>query len=348
LAANIRDVARNAGVSVGTVSRVLNTHPSVSATLKERVEKAIRETGFRPNARARNLARKSSGCIGFLVANRPVVQPFTAWVLNGVMQHCEERGYFVLGSIFQYSPASPLSTEDLPRLLRIDSAIDALILAGTNFPNFVDCLESMKIPYVLAGNSFLADAGRSRTDQVRLDHAASGRQATEYLIQLGHRDIWYIGDLSTPWYVERYEGYCQAMRDAGLEPLAQVEGLADDRFLNGFHSAEMILSQNQPVTAIIGGTNEVAYGAWEAAERRKLAIPNDISLVGFDDERTTHKSHPLTTMWVDAEEEGRQLAKMAISKIHSPGVTLPEVIIPTHLVKFGTCRAILSRTPHAQ
>jgi LacI family transcriptional regulator len=110
----------------------------------------------------------------------------------------------------------------------------------------------------------------------------------------------------------------------------------------------MILSQNQPVTAIIGGTNEVAYGAWEAAERRKLEIPNDISLVGFDDERTTHKSHPLTTMWVDAEEEGRQLAKMAISKIHSPGVTLPEVIIPTHLVKFGTCRAILSRTPHAQ
>lgn len=345
MAVSIRDVASVAGVSVGTVSRVLNAHPSVSATLRERVEKVIRETGFRPNVRARNLARKSSGCIGFLVSNRPVLQPFNAWVLNGVMRHCEERGYFVLCSSFQYSPASPLSPADLPRMLRIDSAVDALILAGTNYPNLVDCLDGMKIPYVLAGNSFLADAGRSRTDQVRLDHAASARQATEYLIQLGHRDIWYIGDLSTPWYAERYDGYCQAMRDAGLEPLAQVEGLADDRFLNGFHSAEMILSQKQPVTAIIGGTNEVAYGAWEAVERRNLDVPNDISLVGFDDERTTHKSHPLTTIWVDAEEEGRQLAKMAVSKIHSPEVRLPEVIIPTHLVKFSTCRAILSRTP---
>jgi len=344
LAANIRDVARSAGVSVGTVSRVLNDHPRVSATLKERVEKAIREAGFRPNSRARNLAHKSSGCIGFLVANRPVLQPFTAWVLNGVMQYCEEHGYFVLCSTFQYSSASPLASEDLPRLLRIGGAVDALVLAGTNHPNLVACLDGMKVPYVLTGNSFLTDAGRKPTDMVRLDHTASGRQLAEYLIQLGHRDIWYIGDLTTSWYAERYVGYCQAMRDAGLPVLAQVEGLADDRFLNGFHSTEMILSQKQPVTAIIGSTNEVAYGAWEAIERHNLSVPNDISLVGFDDDRTTQKSRPLTRAWVDSEEEGRQLAKMAIAKIYSPAATLPEVVIRSQLVKAGTCRAILGKT----
>lgn len=322
---------------------MLNANPKVSAALRERVEKAIRETGFRANARARSLASNSSGCIGFLVANRPVLQPFIAWVLNGVMQYSEEHGYFVLCSTFQYSPASPLTPEELPRMLRVGHAIDALILAGTNYPNMVDCLEQMKIPLVLTGNSFLDTKARRRTDLVRLDHSSSGRQVTEYLIQLGHRDIWYVGDLSTSWYAERYEGYRQAMQEAGLPPRAQVEGLSDDRFLNGLYSTEIILSQGQPVTAVIGGTNEVAYGAWEAIERRKLHVPDDISLIGFDDERTTQKSRPLTRVWVDSEEEGRQLAKMAIAKVYSPGAPLPEVVLPAQLIRAGTCRTILQQ-----
>jgi LacI family transcriptional regulator len=323
---------------------VLNDHPSVRPSVRERVSKAIHESGFRPNARAQNLAKKSSGCIGFLVANRPVLQPFNAWVLNGVTQFCEEQGYLVLCARFHYSPSSLLSPADLPRALRSEGAVDALIVAGTNHPNLVDYLNRMKMPYVLVGNSFFAAPAESsleRTDQVRFDHFSGGRLAAEHLIQLGHRDIWYLGDLSLPWYVERYEGYCHAMREASLEPRSQVEGLCDDRFLNGFHSAELILSGKQPVTAMLGSTNEVAYGIWEAIERQGLKVPADISLVGFDDERTTHKARPLTAVSVDAEEEGRQLAKMAIAKIHSPGVGLPEVVIQPHLVRFNTSRPVL-------
>ncbi len=347
MAANIRDVARSAGVSVGTVSRVLNGHPSVRPALRARVEEAIRNSGFRPSARARNFARKSSGCVGFLLANRPVLQPFIAWVLNGVMHYCEERGYFVECARMQCSPASPLLPGDLPRMLRTDGAVDVLIVVGTIYPNLVECLDQIETSYVLAGNGYVSDS-TDRRDQVRFDHASGGRQAAEYLIQLGHRDIWYVGDLSFPWYVDRYEGYRGAMRDAGLEPRSQVEGVSDDRFLNGLHSTAMILAQKQPVTAIIGSTNEVAYGAWEAVEAQNLRVPADVSLVGFDDERTSHNSRPLTTIWVDAEEEGRQLAKMAIAKIHSPGVRSPEVVIPTHLVKFNTCGAILAHAAHEQ
>ncbi len=336
----IRDLARITGVSVGTVSRVLNQHPSVDADLRRRVEQAIRETGFRPNARARNLARKSSNCIGFLVANRPVLQPFNSWILNGVLRTCEERGYLVLCARIQYSPASPLAAGDLPRGLRTDAAADAWILAGTNYENLPACLNSLGIRYVLVGNSFFTGSPGGRTDQVRFDHFQGGREAAEYLIQLGHRDIWYVGDLSLPWYVIRYEGYRAAMQDAGLEPHAQIEGLTDDRFLNGFHSTETILREKRPVTAIIGSTNEVAYGAWEAIERQGLQVPNDISLLGFDDERTTYKSRPLTTVSVDAEEEGRQLVKMAIEKIHSPHVHFPEVVIPPQLLRHNTCRPV--------
>ena len=340
----IRDLAKSARVSVGTVSRVLNGHPSVGPDIRERVEEAIRESGFRPNIRARNLARGASGCIGFVVANRPVLQPFNAWLLNGVAQYCEERGYLVLFDRMQYSPTSPLVAQDLSRALRTDGAVDAVIVVGTNYPNLMECLDRLSICYVMVGNSFFVESAGVRTNQVRFDHFSGGRQAVEYLVQLGHRDIWYLGDLALPWYVERYEGYCLAMQQAGLEPRAQVEGLSDDRFLNGLHSAEIVLAQKQSVTAIIGSTNEVAYGAWEAIERHGLHVPNDISLIGFDDEFTTHKSRPLTNVSVDPEEEGRQLARMAIIKIQSPGTKLPAVVIPAHLVRHSTCRPILGST----
>jgi LacI family transcriptional regulator len=278
------------------------------------------------------------------VANRPVLQPFNALVLNGVAQCCEERGYLVIYERMNYSPASPLSPSDLPQALRTAGALDAVIVAGTNYPNLVDCLNRIGIPFVLVGNSFFAGPSPQRTDRVGFDHTAGGRLATEYLLQLGHRDIWYIGDLTLPWYVERYEGYNCAMRAAGLESRAQVEGVSDDRFLNGLHSAETILMQKQPVTAIIGSTNEVAYGIWEAVERRGLEVPRDISLVGFDDERTMHKSRPLTNVSVDPEEQGRQLSRMAIAKIHSPEVPSPEVLMPAYLLKYNTCRPILPAT----
>jgi DNA-binding LacI/PurR family transcriptional regulator len=320
---------------------VLNGHPSVGPDIRERVENVIRESGFRPNVRARNLARRASGCIGFVVANRPVLQPFNAWLLNGVAQYCEERGYLILFDRLHYSPTSPLALQDLSRVLRTDGAVDAVIVAGTNYPNLIECLDRLGICYVMVGNSFFLESADMRTDQVRFDHFSGGRQAVEYLVQLGHRDIWYVGDIALPWYVQRYEGYRLAMQQAGLEPRAQVEGLSDDRFLNGLHSAEMVLAQKQPVTAIIGSTNEVAYGVWEAIERQGLQVPNDISLVGFDDERTTHKSRPLTNVSVDPEEEGRELARMAITKIQSPGTKLSEVLIPAHLVKHSTCRPIL-------
>jgi DNA-binding LacI/PurR family transcriptional regulator len=347
LALTIRDLAGIAGVSVGTVSRVLNRHPSVRPALRQRVEKVLRETGFRPNASAQNLARKSSGCIGFLVANRPVLQPFNAWVLNGVTQCCEERGYFVLYEHLSYRSTSPLASADLSRALRTEGAADAVILAGTNYPNMVECLDKIGVFHVLVGNSYFAEAPREHIDQVRFDHLSGGRQATEYLIQLGHRDIWYVGDLSLPWYVERHEGYLRAMQEAGLEPRAQVEGLSDDRFLNGFHSAEMILLQKQPVTAMIGSTNEAAHGIWEAVERQGLQVPNDISLVGFDDERAAPGPRPLTTVSVDPEQQGRELARMAIAKIQAEGAPLPEVVIPAQLVRHGTCRPILPGAGHA-
>ncbi|MGC2768816.1 MAG: substrate-binding domain-containing protein, partial [Candidatus Acidiferrum sp.] len=165
--------------------------------------------------------------------------------------------------------------------------------------------------------------------------------ATRYLISLGHRDIWFIGDTSLPWYRNRHEGYCKAMKDAGLEPLSQTLGLSDDRFLNGVNSVQMILEQHRRMTAVLAGNDEVADGVWERLQKAHMNVPHDVSLIGFDDQHGMARLQSLTSVRVDAIEIGRQLAKMAVAKIKSKGRRLPEVLLSTNLVKRETCRPLL-------
>jgi DNA-binding LacI/PurR family transcriptional regulator len=173
---------------------------------------------------------------------------------------------------------------------------------------------------------------------VRFNDFQGALDATNYLIQLGHRDVWYIGDTSLPWYQVRHEAYRQAMEQAGLQARAQTFGFSEDRFTNGLLSAQAILEQRTPVSAMFCGTDQVAYGAWEALRSRGLEVPRDMSLIGFDDQREEFRIPSLTSVRVDTIEVGRQLAKMAIAKIRTKGKRHPEIIVPTTLVIRETCR----------
>ncbi|MCU1273944.1 MAG: transcriptional regulator, LacI family, partial [Bryobacterales bacterium] len=141
----------------------------------------------------------------------------------------------------------------------------------------------------------------------------------------------------------RYEAYVREMEQAGLEPFAQTLALSDDRFMNGLKSVQALLDHRAPVTAIFAGTDDVAFGAWEGLRRCGLQVPGDVSLVGFDDQQIRTPS--LTSVRVDREEIGRQLAKMAISKIMAKGQAMPEVLLSTKLMKRETCRPLLNMHP---
>jgi LacI family transcriptional regulator len=132
------------------------------------------------------------------------------------------------------------------------------------------------------------------------------------------------------------------MKEAELPPLAQTLSLAEDRFTNGLKSALAILEQKAKVTAILAGTDEVAYGAWEGLRRHGLEVPRDISIIGFDDHHSQIHTEALTSVRVEAEQVGRELARMAMEKIASKGSPLPEVIVPTRLIKRETCRPLLN------
>ena len=348
MAVTIRDVARRAGVAVGTVSRVMNNQPDVNPDLRERVQKALKDLNYRPNARAQSFARNSSPVVSFILSNRDFLHPFHSRVLQGVEEYCEESGFFVIYTRFRYSPTVASAELQLPSVLQSHGIADCVILAGSNYDNLTKILDKRGLQYVLMSNNFVGKENREPFDQVRFDDFSGAVDATRYLVSLGHRHIWFIGDTSLPWYRNRHEGYLKAMKDAGLEPLSQTLGLHDDRFLNGMSSVQMILEQNRPMSAILAGNDEVAHGAWESLQKAHLKVPHDISLVGFDDQHGMARLQSLTSVRVEAIEIGRQLAKMAIAKIKSKGRRLPEVLLSTSLVKRETCRPLLQVEPKAE
>jgi DNA-binding LacI/PurR family transcriptional regulator len=343
LPVTIREVARHAGVAVGTVSRVVNNLPDVNPELRKRVQSALDELKYRPNARARSLARNSSPTLSFILGNRDFLHPFHSHVLQGVEEYCEESGYFVIYTRFRYSPTTRASELRLPTVLQSHGIADCVILAGTNYDNFTSSLEKRGIHYVLLVNNFVTKRRREAYDQVRFDDYAGAVEATNYLVQLGHKHIWYIGDTSVPWYRSRYEAFAKTMLEAGLQPKAQTLALSDDRFLNGLNSMRMILEQKATVTAILTGSDDVAYGAWEALRLQGLEVPRDISLIGFDDQHPQSRVPALTSVRVEAAEVGRQLAKMAITKISLKGQRSPEVLLGAKLIKRETCRPLLTQ-----
>jgi DNA-binding LacI/PurR family transcriptional regulator len=341
MAVTVRTVARQAGVSVGTVSRVLNNRPDVNGVLRERVERALKKLNYRPNARAQSLARNSSPVVSFILSNRDFLHPFHSRVLQGVEEYCEESGFFVIYTRFRYSPTVAPGDLQLPSVLQSHGIADCVILAGSNFETFTRSLDKRGLKYILMVNNFSSKEKREPFDQVRFDDFDGAFEATRYLADLGHRAIWFIGDTSLPWFLNRYEGYCKAMKERGLEPCAQVIGLSDDRFVNGLGSVSMILDRGKSITAVLAGNDEIAHGVWEGLLKAGLDVPRDVSLVGFDDQHGMGRLQSLTSVRVDAREVGRQLAKMAILKIKSKARHIPEVLVPTTLMKRETCRPLL-------
>jgi DNA-binding LacI/PurR family transcriptional regulator len=319
---------------------VINARPDVNALLRARVEEAIRDLNFRPNARAQNLSRNSSPIISFILSNRSFVHPFHAHVLQGVEEYCSHTGYFVVFARFNYSGNTAVSHLRLPSVLRSHGIADCVIAAGTNYPNFLEAMDGLGMRYVTLANNVVGSAPHPGVNQVRFDDYSGCAEATRYLLQLGHREIWFLGDTSLPWCRVRSEAYRCCMNEAGLEPHMLSAGLADDQFMDGMSSVSLILEKKFPVTAILTSTDDMAYGAWEALQRHNLRVPGDVSLIGFDDQYGTLRFPQLTSVHVQTPEIGVELAKMAIDRIRTSQTEIPEVVVPTKLERRGTCRPL--------
>ncbi|HWZ99535.1 MAG TPA: LacI family DNA-binding transcriptional regulator [Candidatus Dormibacteraeota bacterium] len=333
----IRDVARAAGVGVGTISRVLNSSSQVSRETRARVLKAIRRLGFRPNAQARRILRRRSETVCFLLSNRDFLHPFHARILQGVESYASSLKQHVLFAALHYSPRIPAEKIDLPHVLQEHGLIDGVILAGTIYPNVLRRIESIHMPYVALSNNVVGMDGRHEFDQVGFDDFNATLQATRYLISEGHSEIVFAGDTSFPWFQRRFDGYRQVMRENKLKPVLVTARNAESFVAFGQKIAQRILSRRPRPTAVVAGNDETAYGLWLSLRRHAVKVPDDVSLVGFDDrEEAMLMDPPLTTVRVHKEEIGQTCMKMLLERLHNPHMAFSQRILPTEFVVRGT------------
>src|SRR6266852_5564913 len=337
----IRDVARVAGVGVGTISRVLNSSPQVSGEMRARVLEAIRRLGFRPNALSRRVLRQRSEMVCFLLSNRDFLHPFHARILQGVESYATSVKQHVLFAALHYSPRTPPDRIDLPPVLQEHGLIDGLILAGTIYPNLLRRIESIHMPFVAFSNNVVGMGEEQQFDQVGFDDFNGTLHATRYLIGKGHRHIVFAGDTSYPWLQHRFEGYRQGMREKKLKSVLIMARNSQGFVDFGQKSVGRILSRQPRPTAVVAGNDEIAYGLWRSLQRHAMKVPDDISLVGFDDREEAVLMDPqLSTVRVHKEEIGETCMKMLLERLHHPRMTFSQRILPTEFVIRGTVRQL--------
>ncbi len=339
----IRDIARLAGVSKSTVSRVLNAHPKVEAETRERVLAVMKEQGFIPNAAATGLAKGHNRLIALLV-------PALTWelvtdVLQGVAGVIEDTHYEII--LYCATPGKDFS-QMIDRMLATNMAIGILALLHTQSPHHLVELHRQGFPIVLINHV----ATRVDLPQVGIDNVAATHTATSHLLGLGHRRIGCILGLpDIQCSHDRYDGYCQALRDAGVEldPSLVLQG--DYTCEGGYQCARQFFALAEPPTAIFASNDLTAYGVLQAAEEQRIHIPEDVALVGFDDiPPSAHVQPSLTTVHQPFKDMGRKATELLLSLInqHSTSrqkdVLPPRVILPTELVVRKSCGATLAKS----
>lgn len=304
---NILDVAKKAGVSVVTVSRVLNNTPSVREKNRQKVLRAIKELDYRPNSAARILARGKTGVIGLTLTT--LQDSVFDGIVKGVNEELEEQGYFLALSVHPGLKNDPLKESHF--LYQEDRVDGIIVLSPMDEESDVLELKKKKIPFVLIDNQN-EDIGAS---MVNVDNDLGGRLATRHLIELGHRKIAHISGqelfMSTK---ERRKGYLNTMVEAGLEPW--VTPSSEFTIREGFRIAKDWIAAGKIPTAVFAADDFLAFGAMEAFRDEGYRIPQDISIIGYDDQSFAEDLHPpLTTIRQPVEQMAQQTVRLLLRMI---------------------------------
>lgn len=290
----IVDVANACNVSASTVSLVISDHPRIPAATKEKIRKKIDDLGYRPNPMARSLVSGHTGIIAVLVppAENVFSDPFYAQALDGIYSIVKPRGYRI---ILEVGDESFWTKEEYRRLASDRLAEGVIFLGGLESEH--KKLASLETPcrYVVVGEGSARIRGLPR---VSGDNFKGGLAATNYLLNLGHKNIAHIhGDIKVVSVRERLRGYLRALSDGGV--LFAPDLAMDGRFCewDAYLAAKTLLSSTNPPTAIFAGNDLMAFGAIRAAASLGLNVPCDVSVVGMDDiPAAADFSPPLTTV----------------------------------------------------
>lgn len=309
---SIKDIAKAAGVSHSTVSRALSDSPLVAKSTRRRIQRMAQKLGYSPNAIARGLVTQQTRAVGVIVTR--ITDPFAGEVVRGIEDVAAENGYRVF---LATSHADPVREVNLVKSLR-ESRVDGIIVAASRVGTlYMPLLAKIGVPIVLINNQ---QQGRY-FHAVGVDNTLGAEMVTRFLISQGHRVIAYIGGPNDhASQHERLRGYRRALAEAQLafDPsLAQI----GTGTIEGGEQVTQLLSRSPSPTAFCCYNDMTAIGALAALKRCGRRVPEDISLVGFDDiEFASYVDPPLTTIRQPKDEMGRLAMRMLLDLLQGKSV----------------------------
>ena len=332
----IKDVAALAGVSPSTVSRTCKNNPSISNETKEKVRKAMLELGYEPNFQASNLASQNSRTIGIILpasAREVYENSFYLEAVRGVSHYCNQKQYMTTIVTGQDENEILQAVRSMSRSGKVDAFI---VLYSRKDDPVIDYLFNEGLLYSLIGK---ATQYTNQSIYIDNDNLLAGQEATEYLYQLGHRRIAYLGsDSNLIFSADRKSGYQLALTKQGLpmqpEYCVEVANVSQ----NNTEEISALLLQSEPPTAIVVSDDILAVSLERVCLQNKLSIPEDLSIISFNNSLFARLTSPqLTSIDINSCQLGIEAASQIINHIENPGLVATKIIVPHHLIERDSC-----------
>jgi LacI family transcriptional regulator len=326
----IKDVADKAGVSIATVSRVLNNNPRVKASLRERTLRAISDLGYQPSGIARNMRSQSVRVIGLVISD--IQNPFFTSLVRAVEDVAYENQYTVLLCN---------SDEDIQKeQLYVDVLSRERVAGVIIVPTGKDCcspLLNLRMPVVMADRIVPGIT----TDAVVLDNVAGAYAATQHLIELGHRRIGLVGaPVGVSVGIERRKGYEKALRANKIKLDESLIHAGNFKEQGGYEATRALLERDPRPTAIFAVNNLMTMGAFQAISEKGLRVPDDISMIGFDDMPwLALLTPPLTAVRQPTYEIGAQAARLLFARLQDNSLPIQKRVMKPELIIRGSTAA---------
>lgn len=338
----IEDVAETAGVSRQTVSRVLNDRADVAEATRARVQAAMQELGYSPSLAAQSLPQQQTNIMGLVIPYSPTYlfsDPHLLGFICGVDQVAHRRGYNLLLSTAQDDGSTGLADtyglSAFKRLIRSRYVDGAIVVETLNSREGIVTLQQRGYPVVILG--YGTDVPQPYA--VHSDDRGGARLAIMHLLSLGHQRIGIIsgGQQTLAAMEERLAGCRQALNDHGLTLDPTMVAYGDLTPESGAAAAAQLFEHPTPPTAIFALNDRMAMGAMRHLQQRGLQVPEQVSVIGFDDIPLTNMCHPpLTTVRQPALEMGQQAARLLLELVEN-GITLSQaIVLPTELIVRGS------------
>jgi len=326
----IKDVAKEAKVSIATVSLVINNNNRISQDTSKKVLRVVKKLNYQPSRSARGLVSKKTGNIGFILTEEHFLrsEPFYSKIFLGIEFEARIHDYYIL--LATVSPSFS-NGDSLPRFIT-ERNFDGIIIAGKVPSDLIYSILKYNMPLVFVDYSLMnGDYPTVLTDNIK-----GGVLATNYLIENGHKNIAFIGgEISHPSIMERLQGYKLALERAELNSNDEVVITNDDNLSrkNGCSAAEILLERTKDVTAIFSANDSIAIGVMQCLNNKGIKVPDDISVIGFDDlQADLLLDPPLTTVRVPKIDMGTEAIQLLFGIINKENIKAKKILVPVELI----------------